>query len=252
MLAALAIGSLAVAGPAAAAKPATSKATTAKHVRTITTVTTVTTITSITTVTNPLPTTPITPKGALTTAGKAERLFLADPKVAHWLTRYPPHPVTEASYADGTWTVNVFSGKAGEIATGSVDDASGAVTEAWTGPQAAWKMARGYPGAFGGVKLNSYEVWLSFCAIFLLGLIDWRRPLSLRNLDVLVLVSLSVSLDLFNRGHVFAAMSAAYPPLVWLLVRCFWIGRRDRPSPGAAIWPVWVLIAAPSFSRAFA
>ncbi|MGH2853354.1 MAG: hypothetical protein ACRDLF_04070, partial [Solirubrobacteraceae bacterium] len=154
MLAALAIGSLAVAalvvaGPAAAAKPVTTK-----HVRTVTTVTTITTVK---TVTNPLPTTPITPKEALTTAAKAERLFLADPKVAHWLTRYPPHPVTDASYADGTWTVNVFSGKAGEIATGTVDDASGAVIEAWTGPQAAWKMARGYPGAFGGVKLNTYE-----------------------------------------------------------------------------------------------
>ena len=171
--------------------------------------------------------------------------------MAHWLTRYPPHPVAEASYADGTWTVNVFSGKAGEIATGSVDDASGAVTEAWTGPQAAWKMARGYPGAFGGVKLNSYKVWLSFCAIFLLGLVDWRRPFSLRNLDLLVLVSLSVSLELFNRGHIFAAMSAAYPPLVWLLVRCFWIGRRDRPLARAPVWPVWVLIAATVFLAGF-
>ncbi len=251
MLAALAIGSLAVAGPAAAATPTTSGATAKKHVRTVTTVTTITTITSIKTVTNPLPTTPITPQGALTTAAKAEQLFLADPKVARWLTRYPPHPVTDASYANGTWTVNVFSGKAGEIATGSVDDASGAVTEAWTGPQAAWKMARGYPGAFGGVKLNSYEVWLSFCAIFLLGLVDWRRLFSLRNLDLLVLVSLSVSLDLFNRGHVFAAMSAAYPPLVWLLVRCLWIGRRDRSSPGAPVWPVWVLIAATVFLAGF-
>ena len=108
-------------------------------------------------------------------------------------------------------------------------------------------MARGYPGAFGGVKINSYEVWLSFCAIFLLGLIDWRRPLSVRNLDLLVLVSFSVSLWFFNHGHIFAAMSLAYPPLVWLLVRCFWIARRDRPSRGAPVWPVWVLVAATVF-----
>ena len=101
------------------------------------------------------------------------------------------------------------------------------------------------------MKLNSYKVWLSFCALFLLGLVDWRRPLTLRNLDLLVLVSLSVSLELFNRGHIFAAMSAAYPPLAWLLVRCFWIGRRDRPSPGAAIWPVWLLIAATVFLAGF-
>ena len=31
----------------------------------------------------------------------------------------------------------------------------GVVTEAWTGPQVAWKMARGYDGAFGGSEINS-------------------------------------------------------------------------------------------------
>jgi len=217
----------------------------------VTTITTVTTVTSVTTVTNPLPTTPVNPVGAHSTAAKVEKIFLADPKVVHWLSRYPKNPTLSASYADGTWTVNVSSGKAGEIATGTVDDASGAVTAAWTGPQAAWTMARGYPGAFGGVKLNSYEVWLSFCAIFLLGLIDWRRPLSLRTLDLLVLVSLSVSLWFFNHGHVFAAMSAAYPPLAWLLVRCFLIGRRDRPAKGRTVWPVWVLVAATVFLAGF-
>src|SRR5205807_4542673 len=96
--------------------------------------------------------------------------------------------------------------KAGEIATGRVDDATATVTEAWTGPQVAWKMARGYKGAFGGDKINSYPVWLGFCARFLLALVDWRRLLSLRNLDLLVLLSFSVSLWYFNRGDVFTAM----------------------------------------------
>ena len=49
----------------------------------------------------------------------------------HWLARYPPHPTTQASLKDGKWTVNVWSGKAGEIATGTVDDASGLVTESF-------------------------------------------------------------------------------------------------------------------------
>ena len=40
----------------------------------------------------------------------------------------------------------VWSGKAGEIATGKVDDVTGAVLEAWTGPQVAWTMARGGAG----------------------------------------------------------------------------------------------------------
>ena len=74
--------------------------------------------------------------------------FLADPKVRDWLKRYPPKPQTQATFAQGVWTVNVWSGKAGEVATGSVDDQTGAVTEAWTGPQVAWRMARGYAGAF--------------------------------------------------------------------------------------------------------
>src|SRR5918911_2377517 len=87
----------------------------------------------------------------------ATRAFLSDAKVADWLDRYPPHPVTDASYQRErkVWTVNVWSGKAGEVAEGTVDDGTGAVLEAWTGPQVAWKMARGGAGAFGGRRLNS-------------------------------------------------------------------------------------------------
>jgi hypothetical protein len=177
--------------------------------------------------------------------------FLADRKVHDWLDRYPPNPATDATFSQGIWTVNVSSGDAGEIATGLVDDGTGVVTEAWTGPQVAWKMARGYSGAFGGEKINSYPVWLGFCAIFLLGLVDWRRPFSLRNADLLVLLSLSASLWFFNRGNVFAAMPLAYPPLLWLLVRCVWIARSDRPTRGAAVWPVWVLAAATVFLAGF-
>ena len=185
------------------------------------------------------------------TSGEVIQNFLAYPKVAAWLKRYPPNPVTNATFAQGVWTVGVWSGKAGEIATGKVDDATASVTEAWTGPQVAWKMARGYKGAFGGSKINSAWVWLSFCALFLIGLVDWRRLLSVRNVDLLVLISFTVSLWFFNRGNVFAAMPLAYPPLVWLLVRCVWIARSDRPSRGAPVWPVWVLAAATVFVAGF-
>jgi hypothetical protein len=177
--------------------------------------------------------------------------FLADPKVHAWLERYPPSPQTEATYADGSWNVNVFSGKAGEIATGKVDDVTGSVTEAWTGPQVAWRMARGYPGAFGGRKINSAWVWLTFCAIFLAGLADWRRPLTVRNVDLLALVSFTVSLWFFNHGNVFAAMPLAYPPLVWLLLRCVWVARADRRPRGDAVWPVWLLAAVTVFLAGF-
>ena len=171
--------------------------------------------------------------------------------MVHWLERYPKNPPTEAYFEKGTWTVNVFSGKAGEIATGSVDDVTGSVLEAWTGPQVAWKMARGGPGAFGGKKINSTTVWLVFCALFLIGLLDWRRLLSLRTVDLLMLLSFSVSLWYFNHGRIFLAMSLAYPGLFWLVARCIWIGRANRAPRGTPVWPVWLLIGATVFLAGF-
>ena len=76
--------------------------------------------------------------------------FLAAPKVRDWVGRYPNSSlVTQAKFSSlyADWTVHVWSGAAGEIATGRVDDLTGVVTEAWTGPQVAWVMARGQPGA---------------------------------------------------------------------------------------------------------
>jgi len=177
--------------------------------------------------------------------------FLADPKVHAWLARYPPKPITDATYAQGVWTVNVWSGRAGEIATGSVDDSTGVVTEAWTGPQVAWRMARGYPGAFGGTKINNPYLWLVFCAVFLLGLADWRRLLTVRNADLLALVSFSVSLWFFNHGNIFWAMPLVYPPFLWLIARCLWVARGDRPPAGGPVWPVWLLAAATVFLAGF-
>ena len=185
------------------------------------------------------------------TKDQATQIFVGYDKVADWLGRYPPKPTTDATFNAGTWTVNVWSGDAGEIATGKVDDVTGAVLEAWTGPQVAWGMARGSPGAFGGKEINSYRVWLGFCAVFLLGLADWRRLWSLRNLDLLMLLSFSVSLWFFNHGNVFAAMPLVYPGFVWLLARCFWIGRRDRAPRGTTVWPVWLLVAATVFIAGF-
>ncbi len=182
-------------------------------------------------------------------------LFLAQPKVARWLERYPPDPTTDASFDadDGTWTVHVWSGDAGEIARGVVVDSDGRVTEAWTGPQIAWQMARGRPGAFGGKLLTSWPVWLGLSALFLLGLVDVRRPLSLRTVDLLVLLSFGVSLAFFNRGEVFRSAALAVPPLVYLVVRTAWIGfRRDsRAGPTLPRWPVWLLAAATLFLVGF-
>src|SRR6478735_986426 len=185
---------------------------------------------------------------------EVKRIFLQNGKVADWLRHYPRGRQVDATFAKATklWTIKVWAGTAGEVATGRVDDTSGAVTEAWTGPQVAWKMARGSPGAFGGRQINSAPVWLGFCLLFLLGLGDLRRPLSLRNLDLLVLLSFSVSLWFFNRGDIFTSVPLAYPPLVYLLGRMVWSAWRGRLGTGAVpVWPVWLLAAATVFTAGF-
>jgi len=197
------------------------------------------------------------------TERRAVAIFLADDKVADWLTRYPRKGRTtdatfeadpskcQAGAQGGCWTVHVSSGDAGEIAQGKVDDQLGAVTEAWTGAQVAWKMARGYDGAFGGKKINSLPIWLAFCIVFLVGLADFRRPLSIRNLDLLVLLSFSVSLLYFNRGDIFTSVPLAYPPLAYLLARCIWIGSTGRATASRSLWPAWILLAATVFLAGF-
>jgi hypothetical protein len=185
----------------------------------------------------------------------AIHIFVQDPKVADWLSRYPVKGRTydDTSYerASQEWTVKIWSGDAGEIAEGKVFDPTGAVTEAWTGPQVAWGMARGTPGAFGGTAINDPWVWGAFCLVFLVGLGDWRRPFSLRNLDLLFLLSPTLSLWYFNQGNVFAAVPLFYPCLVWVVARGIWIGAANRGTPGAPRWPVWVLIAATIFLAGF-
>jgi len=144
---------------------------------------------------------------------------------------------------DGVWEVAYFAdGK--EVALVLVDRQSGEVTESWTGYQVAWKMARGYSGQFGH-KLNAAYVFLPLCAIFLLGLVDWRRWRRIANLDLLVLLAFGVSHIFFNRGEVGVSVPLQYPVLLYLLGRALWIGFRGRGEGLAPVWPVaWILVAA--------
>ena len=188
------------------------------------------------------------------TKKQAVAALLRVPKVAHWLERYPAHPVTDATFDRQTrrWTAHAWSGQAGEIAQGMVVDSTGQVLDVRTGPQVAWQMARGGRKTFGGEVLDKPVVWYALCAAFFLGLADLRRLRSLRNLDLAVLLSFCVSLELFVRGHVFASSIAVYPPLVYLLLRCVWIGFRGRRGPPArALPPVWLLAALAIFLLGF-
>jgi hypothetical protein len=148
-----------------------------------------------------------------------------------------------ASMVDGNWEIAYFAGDE-EVALVVVDPQTGAIRESWTGYQVLWRMARGYSGAFGH-KLNAPYVFLPLCVIFLLGLIDWRRPWRIATLDLLVLLGFGVSNWFFNRAQIGVSVPLQYPPLLYLLGRALWIGLRGR---GEGIRPTcpaaWLLVAA--------
>ena len=147
--------------------------------------------------------------------------------------------------------MKAWSGEAGQVAQVVVEDTTGRVSEAWTGPQVAWKMARGREGSFGGKTLLKPYVWLGFCLLFFVGLADLRRLFSMRNLDLLALLGFSVSLAFFDRGEIFRSVPLVYPVLVYLVARGVWVGFGRRGRPLASVWPTWVLAAAAVFLFGF-
>jgi len=142
------------------------------------------------------------------------------------------------------WQVSFFTPKgADEIAQVTISDPSSRVLEAWTGFQVAWTMARGYRGAF-GEHVNALYVWLPLCVLFLLPFCNFRRPLSLLHLDLLVLLFFSVSLAFFNHANIWASVPLAYPPLLYLLARMLALLRRRRAGARER-GPLRLLVPAP-------
>jgi hypothetical protein len=158
-------------------------------------------------------------------------------------TKYPGSYGGAYLKAPFHWQVSYFSrnGKK-EIGQVIIDDTSGRVLEQWTGFQVAWAMARGYPGAFGR-HVNALYIWLPLCVLFIFPFLDFRRPFSLLHLDLLVLLSFSVSLAFFNHAHIYASVPLAYPPLVYLLVRMLALARREgRPR---SLGPLRLIVPVP-------
>jgi len=175
-------------------------------------------------------------------ASEATRVANRDPNVAK--ERSENGALTHsASKVDGNWEVAYFADDK-EVALVIVDPQTGRVRESWTGYQLAWKMARGYSGAFGH-KLNAPYVFLPLCAIFLLGLVDWRRRWRIANLDLLVLLGFGVSNFFFNRAEIGVSVPLQYIPLIYLFGRALWIGLRGRGEGIRPSWPAaWLLVAA--------
>jgi hypothetical protein len=149
---------------------------------------------------------------------------------------------SSANVVEGHWEVGYFAGDR-EVALVLVDPLSAQVTESWTGYQVAWKMARGYSGAFGH-KLNAPYVFLPLCALFLIGLFDWRRPRRVANLDLLVLLGFGVSNFFFNRAEIGVSVPLVYPLLLYLGGRALWIGIRGGEGLRPTWSATWLLIAA--------
>ena len=159
---------------------------------------------------------------------KAIEIAKLDPKAAAAAEQHPDlTPSASRNSSTGLWEVGFFTGD-DEIVQVVVDPNTGKVVESWTGYQVAWRMARGYPGAFGRM-INAPYIWLPLCAIFVLGLLDWRRPFRLAHLDLLVVVAgFGLSHYFFNRGNIGVSVPLAYPPLLYLLGRALWLGVRRR------------------------
>jgi hypothetical protein len=141
----------------------------------------------------------------------------------------------------GRWQVSYWQGRKERVQV-QIDDSTGAVLEQWTGPQIAWRMARGYEGQFGR-KLNAAYIFIPLCVLFLLPFVDPRRPFRLLHLDLLALLAFAASQYYFNLGEIFTSVPLAYPPMLYLLARMLWTGfrPRERAQPLVPFAPVAVL-----------
>jgi len=200
------------------------------------------------------------------TESEAISLARGDSKIADWIKDHPPTRV--AAVLDdqkSSWTIDFIrkNGKGVEYvdAQAFISDATGQITETRVGPQVAWQMARGYPGAFGRA-INRWRIWIPLCVVFFVPLLRLRRLISWRTLDLLALLAFTISLIWFNRGEIFTSVPLQYPPLVYLGARLVWIGvsrgRRARAAeeapptpvgpepprrPGLRSWcPTWLLV----------
>jgi hypothetical protein len=226
-----------------------------------TTATATTATTTTATTTTAAPGTPVLvssmdtpPAGYRLTATKVLRIASADPRVKSELAHHPKAIPYEYTKGAPTWQVSWFSSAKPqrELLQVYVDDNTGAVTQAWTGFQVAWTMARGYPGAFGR-RVNAWYVWLALCVLFIAPFIPWRRRPTLLHLDLLMLLGFSVSLAFFNHAKIGLSVPLVYPFLVYLLVRMLLLanGRGLPRAPLRLVIPESWLAVATLFLVAF-
>ena len=146
---------------------------------------------------------------------------------------------------DDRWQIDYFDDGT-DVAQAVVDDRTGTVVEAWRNQQVEVKLARGYEDAVAG-NVSEAWIWIPLCILFVLPFFDPRRPFRLLHLDLLVLLSFSVSQFFFNKGEIVWSVPLVYPVLGYLFVRMLVAGfrPRERSGPLIPVIPVrWLAIAA--------
>ena len=185
------------------------------------------------------------PPGFELTASQAERIAAGIPQIAAVLRHHRAAAPTEYTRGTTRWQVSWFTPSGDEIAQVIINDVTGAPTEAWTGFQVAWPMARGAPGAFGH-QLNHPWFWVPLCVLFVLPFLrPRRRRPTLLQLDLVMLLGFSISLAFFNEADLGLSVPLAYPFLAYGLVRMLLLASgRGRPrEPLRLLVPVsWLAI----------
>ncbi|MDP8939677.1 MAG: DUF2029 domain-containing protein [Actinomycetota bacterium] len=178
---------------------------------------------------------------------KEEAMKLAEtqPRVQEELSGYGTY-VTDAEFENGEWIVHYWVGEGDEqeeVAQVGINDETWGVNYVFTGDQVGWQMARGDFGAY-GKEANYWWVWSPMALIFALAFVRTDKLYSLRNLDVLVMLSFLVSHWFFRAGMSYEAVLLWYPPLIYLLIRTllmgFGIGERVEKTSS---FPTWLLLA---------
>jgi hypothetical protein len=185
------------------------------------------------------------PPGYRLTGNQATAIADRSPKVIATRRSHPGAFSNVFEKSGQRWQVSYYERDAPnkEIAQVYISDDTGKITEAWTGPQVAWTMARGYAGAFGR-KINSPWVWIPLSLLFVIPFVDPRRPFRIRHLDLLVLVGFGVSVAFFNDANIDVSVPLVYPLLLYLLGRMLWIGLRPKkPEALRTLVPIsWLLV----------
>ncbi len=139
------------------------------------------------------------------------------------------------------WRVSLYAAPEGEeIAQVRVDDRTGRVLEAWTGVQAQWAMARGYPGFFGRAA-NTPWIWVGLSALFVLPFL--RGPPRMLHLDLAVLLAFALSYAAFNDAELGISVPTVYPLLAYLLARMLWVAWHPPPAPVLRVTPGFLTVA---------